>query len=53
MLYTASWIKKRPAYWINGKRVSRQEGYESSEKYNCPLPHEFHDWHQKNDPKVK
>jgi len=47
--FTASWIKNRPAYWINGIRVSRKKGYEHSFTKDCPLPEQFHEWHKKHD----
>lgn len=46
--FTASWIKNRPAYWINGSRVSREVGYKHALDRKVNLPEEFHEWHKKN-----
>lgn len=47
--YRATWIGKRPAYYINGIRVSTAVGYQHSKDANCPLPEDFHAWHSEND----
>lgn len=42
--FTASWVNNLPAFWVEGKRVSRAEGYAYAKKHNIDLPEAFKKW---------
>ena len=48
-VFSASWVKGRPAYWVKGVRVARAVGYQYAIDTNQYLPEQFVKWHKEND----
>ncbi|MGR5240238.1 hypothetical protein ACPV36_05020 [Photobacterium damselae] len=46
--FTASWINNRPAFWIDGIRVSRTKGYAHAGAIGMTLPDKFYEWLNNN-----
>ncbi len=42
--FIASWTNNRPAFWINGIRVSRAKGYAHAKDIGMTLPEKFQEW---------